>query len=113
MATRVGARGQVTIEKSIRDALGVGKGWTVLQRLVDGHVELRFVPPPRADRGHDRSLFGSLSKYAASGPKTEDEFHEATDRAWAEAVAEKWGRDSEIVSIIIPATSRGGMQKDG
>ena len=89
MANKVGARGQVTIEKSIRDALGVGKGWTVLQRLVSGHVVLRFVPPE-----HDRSLFGSLSEYAASGPKTEEEFHEAAERAWAEAVTRKWGEGS-------------------
>ena len=45
MANKVGARGQVTIKKSIRDSLGVEKGWTVLQRLVNGHVELHFVPP--------------------------------------------------------------------
>ena len=95
MASKVGARGQVTIEKSIRDALGVGKGWTVLQRLVDGHVELRFVPPTPAHREHNRSLFGSLSKYAKAGPDTEDEFHEATERAWAEAVARKWGKGSD------------------
>ncbi len=83
----------MTIEKSIRDALGAGKGWTVLQRLVDGHVELRFVPPPPAGGEHDRSLKGVLAKYTdVVGPKTEGEFHEATERAWAEAVAEKWGR---------------------
>ncbi len=88
MASKVGARGQMTIEKSIRDALGVGKGWTVLQRLVDGHVELRFVPPTPADREHDRSLKGVLAKYTDVVVPPE-EWTEARERAWADAIREK------------------------
>lgn len=38
----VGTKGQVVVEKAIRDQLGVKPGWQVMQRLVDGHVGLYF-----------------------------------------------------------------------
>ena len=45
MAHVVGPKGQVVIEKEIRDQLGTKPGWLALQLLVDGHVEIHFVPP--------------------------------------------------------------------
>jgi len=51
---RVGPKGQVVISKEIRDRLGIGPGWLALQRLVDDHVELFFVPPS------DKCWAGSL-----------------------------------------------------
>ena len=83
MAAKVGARGRVTIEKSIRDALGVGKGWTVLQRLVNGHVEMRFAPPE-----HDRSLKGALAEHTDVSIPAED-WTDAREKAWAAAIREK------------------------
>ena len=94
MASKVGAKGQVTIEKRIRDALGVGKGWTVLQRLVDGHVELRFVPPTPAHREHNRSLKGALAKYTDVSVPPE-EWTEAREKAWAAAIREKYEEGQE------------------
>ena len=73
----VGAKGQVVIEKGIRDRLGVGAGWQTVQTLVDDHVEIRFVPPE-----HDRSLFGALAQYAVRTPDDAE-----MDRVVAEAVA--------------------------
>ncbi|MBI2918298.1 MAG: AbrB/MazE/SpoVT family DNA-binding domain-containing protein [Chloroflexi bacterium] len=86
MANVVGTKGQVVINKEIRNKLGVGPGWLALQRLVDDHVEVYFVPPE-----HTRSLKGCLAKYSnvhvAPGP----EWHRARELAWEEAAREKFG----------------------
>jgi AbrB family looped-hinge helix DNA binding protein len=55
MASTVGERGQVTIEKSIREELGVSAGDQAVQRIENGTVVIEFVPAP-----HHRSLAGAL-----------------------------------------------------
>ena len=55
MASTVGERGQVTIEKAIREELGVYAGDLAVQRVEDGRVVIEFVPAP-----HRRSLAGVL-----------------------------------------------------
>jgi bifunctional DNA-binding transcriptional regulator/antitoxin component of YhaV-PrlF toxin-antitoxin module len=55
VATSVGERGQVTIEKSIREELGVYAGDVAVQRVEGRRVVIEFVPAP-----HRRSLAGSL-----------------------------------------------------
>lgn len=81
---KVGTKGQIVIEKWIRDELGVEPGWQAIQRVVDGHVEISFVPPP-----HEESLMGIFSKYVTRSV-TEDELHDLTEQAWDEEVAEDW-----------------------
>ena len=54
MPNIVGPKGQVVIAKGIRDSLGIAPGWVSLQRLVDDHVEIHFLPPE-----HRESLEGS------------------------------------------------------
>ena len=84
MANVVGTKGQVVIDKEIRDKLGIGPGWLALQRLVDGHVEIFFVPPE-----HNRSLKGALQKYidpAVAESLKDLSWQEIRDRAWAESV---------------------------
>lgn len=90
MEYKVGPKGQVVIDKSIRDQLGVQPGSLAVQRLVDDHVEIYFLPPP-----HNRSLKGSLAKYAEGRPLPEAAFHEATERAWEEATLEEVRRWQE------------------
>lgn len=85
---KVGKKGQVVISKSIRVRLGVTPGWTTVQRLVDDHVELRFIPPE-----HDRSLQGSLSSYVESSLSA-DELRQAREGAWREAAVENWRKES-------------------
>jgi AbrB family looped-hinge helix DNA binding protein len=53
--TTVGERGQVTIEKAIREELGVYAGDVAVQRVEGRRVIIEFVPAP-----HRRSLAGSL-----------------------------------------------------
>ena len=55
MASTVGERGQVTIEKAIREELGVYAGDQAVQRVENGRVIIEFVPAP-----HRRSLAGTL-----------------------------------------------------
>ena len=55
MASRVGERGQVTIEKTIREELGVYAGDQAVQHIENGRVVIDFVPA-----AHRRSLAGAL-----------------------------------------------------
>lgn len=80
MSHVVGPKGQVVIEKAIRDRLGVEPGWRAVQLLVDGHVEMHFVPPE-----HARSLAGRLSKYARPELGTEEALSRARADAWSAA----------------------------
>ncbi len=87
MANVVGSKGQVVIEKKLRDKLGIEPGWTAIQRLVDDHIEIYFVPPP-----HRRSLRGIL-KSDIHIP--ESEWHEARERAWRAAGEDRVRRMAE------------------
>lgn len=79
MARRVGSKGQVVIEKEIRDRLGVRPGWLAVQQLVDDHVDIYFVPPE-----HDRSLAGALRPYSSVRLPDQQSLREAIERAWHE-----------------------------
>jgi AbrB family looped-hinge helix DNA binding protein len=86
MAYTVGTKGQVVIAKEIRDQLGIEPGSLAIQRVVDGRLVIHFVPPM-----HNRSLRGSLAKYARQDLST-DALLEAEERAWEDAVREEWER---------------------
>ena len=77
MAHRVGPKGQVVIEKEIRDKLGIEPGWLAIQQLVEDHVEISFIP-----REHDRSLAGILAPYTNVRIPDQAALREARERAW-------------------------------
>ncbi len=79
MGYEVGVKGQVVIDKRIRDALGVEPGALTSQRLSDGRVEIRFFPPE-----HDRSLRGVLAK-ARRVSVAPEKWRAAEERAWRAA----------------------------
>ena len=81
MANVVGQKGQVVIEKEIRNRLGLEPGWIALQRLAGDHVELFFVPPK-----HRKSLKGSLAGHTKVSIPAGNE--------WQEAVAEAWEKEA-------------------
>jgi AbrB family looped-hinge helix DNA binding protein len=83
MSGVVGTKGQIVISKEIRDQLGIEPGWRGVQRVVDGKVEIRFVPPP-----HRNSLRGCLE--LAGGPSFPNEarLKAAAEGAWGEVLEE-------------------------
>lgn len=86
MPTVVGPKGQVVIEKEIRDRLGIQPGALAIQRLVGDHVEVYFVPPP-----HRRSLRGALAGQVRRSVPAEA-WEETVEQAWEEAVEQAWRR---------------------
>lgn len=87
MAHTVGPKGQIVIAKEIRDRLGVGPGWVALERLVDDHVEVYFVPPE-----HRKSLKGSLAKHVKGQARPGKAWDSARKAAWAKAAESREGR---------------------
>jgi AbrB family looped-hinge helix DNA binding protein len=74
MNSRVGERGQITIEKAIREELGIYAGDEAVQRVEDGRIVVEIVPGR-----HRRSLAGSLKGMVARRP--DDESWEALRQA--------------------------------
>lgn len=74
MVSRVGERGQITIEKAIREEVGIYAGDVTVQRVEDGRIVIEVVPGR-----HGRSLAGSLKGKVGQRPK--DESWEALRRA--------------------------------
>jgi AbrB family looped-hinge helix DNA binding protein len=74
MTSRVGERGQITIEKGIREELGIYAGDEAVQRIEDGRIVVEVVPGR-----HRRSLAGSLKGKVARRP--DDETWEALRQA--------------------------------
>ena len=85
MANKIGPKGQLVIEKAIRDRLGVKPGWITVQLLVGDHVQIHFVPPE-----HDESVAGVLADYAKPELNPEDALRRARERAWTQAAKERW-----------------------
>jgi AbrB family looped-hinge helix DNA binding protein len=76
MTSRVGERGQITIEKAIRDQLAIYAGDDTVQRVEDGRIVIEIVPGP-----HRRSLAGTLAGKVGVRP---------ADESWAAVRAAAW-----------------------
>lgn len=80
MPTVVGTKGQVVIDKAIRDRLGISPGWRAYQTLDEGCVKIYFRPPP-----HSRSLLGVLREHI-----TPEAAERLTQMSWADMEDEGW-----------------------
>lgn len=78
---RVGKHGQITIRSEIRKQLGIEPGMLVYQRVVNGHLEVIFLPGP-----HRESLYGVFHQEGEPlAIATSDDLEEAVMEAIAEA----------------------------
>ena len=84
MANKVGHKGQFVIDKEIREQLGLEPGWLALQRLVDDHLEVYFLPPE-----HRRSLKASLAGQIKTRIASDEEWDKAREIAWERAARQK------------------------
>lgn len=91
MAHRIGAKGQVVIAKEIRDELGIGPGWETIQRIVDGRLQLTFLPP-----ASNESRMGSLARYTTVR-LSDEELREAREEAASEPAREKAAASAHAV----------------
>ena len=66
MASRVGERGQITIEKAIREELAIYAGDETIQRVEDGRIVIEVIPGR-----HRRSLAGALKDKVGRTPDDE------------------------------------------
>ena len=76
MSSRVGERGQITIEKAIREQLAIYAGDEAVQRVEDGRIVIEIVPGR-----HSRSLAGMLREHVGRWP---------TDESWEALRAAAW-----------------------
>ena len=74
MSSTVGERGQITIEKAIREELAIYAGDEAVQRVQDGRIVIEIVPAR-----HRRSLAGALKDQVTRTPA--DESWESLRRA--------------------------------
>ena len=77
MSSRVGDRGQITIEKAIREELAIYAGDETVQRVEDGRIVIEVIPGR-----HHRSLAGTLRGKATRKPDDES-WPVLRDAAWA------------------------------
>jgi AbrB family looped-hinge helix DNA binding protein len=77
MASRVGERGQITLEKGIREVLGIYAGDETVQRIEDGRIVIEVVPGR-----HSRSLAGAAAPHSRLH-QPEEASEALRDAAWA------------------------------
>jgi hypothetical protein len=80
MASQVSTRGQMTVDRAARRALDVKPGMVAVRVVVDGHLEVYFIPG-----SHRRSLFGVLPP---KEPVSLEDWDAIRERA-AQAIAEE------------------------
>lgn len=84
MGNKVGAKGQVVIEKEIRDALAITPGSIAVQRIVGDHVEIWFLPAE-----HNESVFGILAEHVTRAV-SDEELEAAIEESAAQAAVERY-----------------------
>jgi AbrB family looped-hinge helix DNA binding protein len=77
VSSRVGDRGQITIEKAIREELGIYSGDEAIQRIEDGRIVIEVIPGR-----HRRSLAGILRDKRTRTP-VDESWEALREAAWS------------------------------
>jgi len=85
MPNVVGERFQITIDKAVREELGIHPGDQAIERVEDGRLVVDFMPRP-----HNRSLYGIFHR---PGMEPITDWEALKDAAWA-------ARTAEIVDVL-------------
>lgn len=80
MANVVGERFQITIDKKVREQLGIKPGDRAIERVEDGRLVVEFAPKP-----HHESLYGIFHQ---PGMQPITDWQALKDAAWAARTAE-------------------------
>jgi AbrB family looped-hinge helix DNA binding protein len=80
MSNVVGERYQITIDKRVREQLGIEPGDRAVEWVEDGRLVVYFMPKP-----HNRSLLGILKQ---PGREPITDWQAVKERAWAARSAE-------------------------
>lgn len=98
MANVVGERFQITIDKQVREALGIQPGDRAVEWIEEGRLVVYFMPKP-----HNRSLLGILKK-PDQQPRHVDIAAEK-EAAWA-------ARSAEIMDVLRRDSERHRQKAD-
>jgi AbrB family looped-hinge helix DNA binding protein len=82
MPNVVGERYQITIDKKVRDKLGVRPGDQAYEFEEDGRLVVTFIRP------HDESLLGILKRYSNKPIEPITDWDAVRERAWVARSAE-------------------------
>ena len=83
MPNVVGERFQITIDKKVREALGIQPGDQAVEWVEDGRLVIGFLP-----RTHNESMLGILKKMTGRTIEPITDWEALKERAWAARSAE-------------------------
>lgn len=83
MPNVVGERFQITIDKRVREQLGIKPGDQAVEWVEDGRLVVGFLPRP-----HNESMLGILKKLTKVPIEPITDWQAVKDRAWAARTAE-------------------------
>lgn len=83
MSNVVGERFQITIDKKVREALGIKPGDEAVEWVEDGHLVIGFLPRP-----HNESMLGIIKTMTGRTIEPISDWEALKDRAWAARSAE-------------------------
>lgn len=86
MSNVVGERYQITIDKRVRERLGIRPGDQAVEWVEDGRLVVGFLPRP-----HNESMLGILKSLSTTPIEPITDWEALKDRAWAARTAEITG----------------------
>ena len=100
MPNVVGERFQITIDKKVREELGVQPGDQAVEWVEGGRLVVGFLPRP-----HDESMLGILKKMTGRTIEPITDWEALKERAWA-AVPEFERKVNELMLVSLALAGR-------